>query len=141
MHTPYIRPVALAPHLHSSQSPHHDRRSQRRDHEETPTENQQEDDGADTVVKENPVSPPPAKKKREEVDDFDVDEFLDGLFPPREDEKDQKEKDEAAPLLQNPDTPECPRYHIPLKYHESPQTEPSGGTCVAPRANSSPNAS
>ena len=77
----------------------------------------------DTAVKENPVSPPPAKKKREEVDDFDVDAFPDGLFPSREDKKDQKEEDEAAPLLQNPDTRECPRCHFPLEYHESPRSD------------------
>ena len=77
----------------------------------------------DTAVKENPVSPPPAKKKREEVDDFDVDAFSDGLFPSREDKKDQKEEDEAAPLLQNPDTRECPRCHFPLEYHESPRSD------------------
>ena len=73
----------------------------------------------DTAVKENPASPPPAKQKREEVDDF-----LDGLFPPREDKKDQEEEeDEAAPLLQNPDTPECPRCHVLLEYHESPRSD------------------
>ena len=74
----------------------------------------------DTAVKENPASPPPAKQKREEVDDFDVDDFLDGLFPPREDKKDQEEG-EAAPLLQNPDKPECPRCHVGVEYHESPR--------------------
>ena len=77
----------------------------------------------DTAVKENPASPPPAKQKREEVDDFDVDDFLDGLFPPRETKKDQQEEDEAAPLLQNPDKPECPRCYVGLEYHESPRSD------------------
>ena len=79
----------------------------------------------DTAVKENPASPPPAKQKREEVADFDVDDFLDGLFPPREDKKDKKQEEEyeAAPLLRNSDTPECPRCHVLLEYHESPRSD------------------
>ena len=113
MRVSYIRPDALTPHLHFSQSPHHVRRSQPRDHVETTTENQQEDDGARHGG------------ERKEVDDFDVDAFLDVLFPPREDKKDQQDEDdhEAAPLLQNPDTPECPRCHVLLEYHESPRSD------------------
>ena len=53
-----------------------------------------------------------------------MDDFLDGFFPPREGKKDQKEEeDEAAPLLQNPDTPGCPRCHVLLEYHESPRSD------------------